>query len=444
MGPEPVTPQSFLAPPNTPVNSGGAGARTSDLYPPGAPVPTNDQPGALPVKGTPQRVEPNVAPSDSESSEISPVVEQVIRPADEGAATRPSTTGPTTRSIFASSRPGEPSGEYLTLGTVLTSVNGTPIYANKVLRLQEGILRSRARELDTQRFALAARDVILEGTRELIFDELEYAASERSLDTDDKRLAEALAERFRARKITDSGGSIELARRKAAADGEDFDEMVRNMYRQYMTILRYQRKFLPLVEVTGQDMRRFYRENAQKLFAVQKGEAQFKLIEIDPQKLDARDPAHGRQMALERAKMVHDKAVAGEDFDALARQYSDYPGADKAGGNVGGPYQRGAFALEDVEAAVWKLQPGQVTDVIENGRAFFIAKVERLTPEEVQPFDSDTVQDKIRNTLRSQQLNALRLQERQRLFDDAIVSPNPPNISPAVDMAVQNYSEWRK
>src|SRR5207247_3115152 len=59
-----------------------------------------------------------------------------------GAATR--AAAPTTI--------GTSSGQYVIVGGVVGEVNGTPIYAGKVLSLIEPVLAARAKDLDPQQF----------------------------------------------------------------------------------------------------------------------------------------------------------------------------------------------------------------------------------------------------------------------------------------------------
>lgn len=79
-----------------------------------------------------------------------------------------------------------------------------------------------------------------------------------------------------------------------------------------------------------------------------------------------------REEARTRAEEVLARARRGDDFAALARQYSDEPGAASSAGDLGvfghgqmvPPFERAAFALA----------PGAISDVVETSFGFHVIK----------------------------------------------------------------------
>lgn len=79
-----------------------------------------------------------------------------------------------------------------------------------------------------------------------------------------------------------------------------------------------------------------------------------------------------RDEARARAQEVLTRARQGEDFAALARQFSDEPGAATSGGDLGvfghgqmvPPFERAAFALA----------PGAISDIVETSFGFHVIK----------------------------------------------------------------------
>jgi len=92
---------------------------------------------------------------------------------------------------------------------------------------------------------------------------------------------------------------------------------------------------------------------------------------------------------------------------------------------------------------VWQLQqPGQVTEVIEVGDSFYIARLENRKPGRVRPFDDESVQKQIYETLARQQRARHQEQMQQKLLKQAIVDPDPPITAPVLEMAMQKYAQW--
>jgi len=104
-------------------------------------------------------------------------------------------------------------------------------------------------------------------------------------------------------------------------------------------------------------------------------------------------PKEGEAEADARARVeeVRKKAKAGEDFAALADTHSVDPGnVDPQGKKLGGLYQDFPLVVlpESLRKVILSLEPGQVSDVIEDNGSYYIVKLEeRRTPtfEEVRP-----------------------------------------------------------
>src|SRR5207248_5075745 len=112
------------------------------------------------------------------------------------------------------------------------------------------------------------RDDIRNTRDELIRIELFYAAAQRTLDAEDKRLADVLTINWRMQQITQAGGSVELARRKAHEEfGADFDELVQERSRIELTRIYEQKKIVPRIQVTAGDIREYYDNNVNKKFS---------------------------------------------------------------------------------------------------------------------------------------------------------------------------------
>jgi hypothetical protein len=422
-----------------------------------------DQPGQVIVGGVRAPAEDeNARPAPQgrpvrNANEISPTVRQSVRaPGDptNGRATAAATTpkqptrtpGATTREAAAPAKPRaagavDPSGQYVIFGTVLAQVNNRPIYAHKLLAVLDSALRAEAQRFDERQFKPIAAELIRKEIRTQQQNELVFALAEKSLDAREKMVAEALTAQWQNEEITKAGGSIELARRRWADDGWDFDDRLDYQYRVNMTRVFYQRRVFPLVHVTASDIRHYYEQNKATEFT-RPARAKFRVIKIDPRQLKL---PGGASEAKKYVTDVRAKAVANANFEQLARELND-PALKASGGLIGadGWLERGSYVAEKVEAAAWALKPGEVTDVIEERGAFYVAKLEDKQDAVGRDFEDPQVQQAIIETLRAQQFKQLQEQRQEKLLKDAVIQEHPQMMQVALDMAMQRYAAWRE
>ncbi|PFV48575.1 peptidylprolyl isomerase, partial [Bacillus cereus] len=98
------------------------------------------------------------------------------------------------------------------------------------------------------------------------------------------------------------------------------------------------------------------------------------------------------------AKEVKEKVNNGEDFAALAKQYSEDTGSKEQGGEITGfaPGQ----TVKEFEEAAYKLDAGQVSEPVKTTYGYHIIKV--TDKKELKPYDE--VKDQIRKDLEQQRL----------------------------------------
>lgn len=80
--------------------------------------------------------------------------------------------------------------------------------------------------------------------------------------------------------------------------------------------------------------------------------------------------------ALAKAKDVAARAQAGEDFAALAQQYSDDPGSQSRGGYLG--YIKGGRLIYPFEKVAFAMAPGAVSDPVETRFGYHVIKVHNV------------------------------------------------------------------
>jgi peptidyl-prolyl cis-trans isomerase SurA len=96
----------------------------------------------------------------------------------------------------------------------------------------------------------------------------------------------------------------------------------------------------------------------------------------------------------EKAKKLLDRVKNGEDMEELAKRYSDGESA-KQGGELGG-FEKGKLSPE-LEEAVYKLKPKELTGVIRTKTGFLVLRVDQRYEAGLQPVEK--VENEIMNRL---------------------------------------------
>ncbi len=129
------------------------------------------------------------------------------------------------------------------------------------------------------------------------------------------------------------------------------------------------------VTIDEQALREFYEENKDRYTRPGRRHARHILIEAGS------DPA----AAEARAQAAYQRAQAGEDFAALARELSDDAGSRASGGDLGFA-ERGDFVAAFADA-VWSMAPGEIRGPVRTEFGWHVIKLEAIDPETTRPFE---------------------------------------------------------
>lgn len=122
-----------------------------------------------------------------------------------------------------------------------------------------------------------------------------------------------------------------------------------------------------------------------------------------------------RQEQRRQAEEVLEKARAGEDFATLARDHSEDSSAEN-GGDLGF-FSKGQM-VKPFEDAVFAMQVGEVSDIVETDFGFHLIKLEAVEPAQTRSLDQ--VREEIVTTLRMEQAKPLTSQLAGSVYEQII------------------------
>lgn len=147
------------------------------------------------------------------------------------------------------------------------------------------------------------------------------------------------------------------------------------------------------IQIPDEEIKSFYDGNKDKFTEPESMRARHILV-----KIDSRDGEDAEKRATEKIEGLLKRAKAGEDFAALAKEYSDDPISGPNGGDLGS-FTRGRMA-EAFEKAVFALKSGEISAIVKTTFGLHIIKCEEYKPEKVVSLDEAKaeIKDYLENT----------------------------------------------
>jgi peptidyl-prolyl cis-trans isomerase SurA len=144
------------------------------------------------------------------------------------------------------------------------------------------------------------------------------------------------------------------------------------------------------VSITDEDVERYYKLNSKNYRTNERARIRHILLA-----LSEKAPADQVDAVAAKARELYQRIAAGEDFAALAQEYSD--GAGRANGGEIGWVNKGTLIAGLEEVAFEKLKPGQVSEPFRTSMGMHIVKLEARESGNVLPLS--TVAPKIKQEL---------------------------------------------
>jgi peptidyl-prolyl cis-trans isomerase C len=256
---------------------------------------------------------------------------------------------------------------------VAALVNGEPIAASAVQGEIKGIL-ARAQEQGrkpTDAEMASLRESVLEKMikLEILSQESKKAGvsvSNTDIDNELKGYKKGFADDKAFAKALGEAGITEASLRKQVGKN--------------LTIQKFiDTKFKGKAQVTEQEAKDFYNNNQDKFAQPEMAHARHILI-------TAKETEPKADKDRKRAKLVEikKKLKDGGDFAELAKQFSDCPSKER-GGDLGF-FPKGQM-VKPFEQAVFKMMPGDVSDIVETEFGYHLIKLEEKKPAKTVSFD---------------------------------------------------------
>ena len=200
------------------------------------------------------------------------------------------------------------------------------------------------------------------------------------------------------RSVFDSEQGFQM---KLEGDGFTAESLRRHLGRmmaaqQYLDEIRNE-----AADITDADLERYYEDNKARLTLPEQVRVRHILITWKP--LGKPDD---RAFIRESMQPILERARSGEDFAALAREFSDDYATRQEGGDTGF-FHRGQMAPAFEEAA-FALQPGEISDVVETSFGVHIIKLEERQSQELLALEDirEQLMDHVRNERAEQAVRA--------------------------------------
>jgi peptidyl-prolyl cis-trans isomerase D len=121
-----------------------------------------------------------------------------------------------------------------------------------------------------------------------------------------------------------------------------------------------------------------------------------------------------------KAQGIAKRAQAGEDFGALAKEFSKDPGSAEKGGDLG--FFKAGMMVKPFEEAVKQLQPNQISEVVKSDFGFHIIKLFETKPEQTKTLDM--VKEEIIAAIRKEQAETKFYAQAEQLGNLAYEKPD--------------------
>jgi len=286
------------------------------------------------------------------------------------------------------------------IGSAVLVINRESVTAEEVLRRARPELAAMAATFGEESYQKRGGELLTEIIRDLISETLLYQEiAARITEEQDPAVQKAVDKEVNQIAAVEAGGSTVLLDKMLGEQGSSMDDLRKQLRKQIVTQQYLREKMRTKVIVTREELWAYYQNHGDEFVAP--GRVHLQLIELDAGKgldwLHANDSEKGKARSKVEAtvKTIRERLGKGEDFSALAKQYSTAISA-KAGGDLGW-LGRGGYRIRALEDAAFGMKAGETRGPISIGEKTYFLKVLEIRPTRQVSFGE--AQDEIRRRL---------------------------------------------
>jgi len=338
---------------------------------------------------------------------------------------------------------GPPTLQRETVTASVMQVNSTFITVDDVLQRKRAELQALPSTLDEASFRQQAQTIVRDGVYELVRQALVYETANNRLSDEEKEQITTELRQARQDMINRAGGSLGKLHEQLAADGLTLDGVLAEHRKKLVIDLYIRWKMQPSIYVSRKMLWEYYQSHASEFTSPRRVAMQ--LIVVDARKVaaaggDTSDAGLDKARATARTRIgaAQVRLRAGAAFEDVARMYST--DARAADGGRWPLMRQGSHQLAKVEQAAFELEPGQISEIVEDGDSFAIVRAAEVDPGGKTPFE--TAQRDIEKNLRDEQFRVLQERHHQDLVKTAYIQQNDDFFDRCARHAMEKY--WRK
>ena len=155
-----------------------------------------------------------------------------------------------------------------------------------------------------------------------------------------------------------------------------------------------EQKFVQKMTITDPEAKTYYEANLQRFSQPEQVKASHILIKAE----QGADEAKTLE-AKEKIEMIQKRVKKGDDFAALAKEFSEGPSAPK-GGDLG--YFGPGRMVKPFETVAFKMEPDEVSDIVKTRFGYHLIKV--MDKKSAKQVSFEEVQDKLKQFLKQQKV----------------------------------------